>query len=602
MANPFDQFDATEANPFDKFDEPTTKSTPSVEVVSVDGKDVGQGGSAISDIKSGARSVVEGAAGLPLAVGDAMNTLINYGVMGVNKATGKTIPYLSMPSEELGKLFDAGGAERDTSVGGDVIRGVSGAMSFPAAGAAMRPVSAAGQAIKTAISAQPVAQAVSGATGAGAAGMVRESGGGEGAQMAAGIVGSMAPVMAGQVPNMTRRVIRGPGGAGRVAENIDTFKQAGTAPTVGQATQRRGPQAVESFLSRSPGSAGVINEKATAQADDIAQTIEEIAGRSGGRVSVGKSIKEGVGTFAEGFKAKAAELYDAIDNVVQPSRPIGVKNTLDTLLKLTSRIRGARQTSEEFINPKLARIKGNIVADTGETIAKRRTNVQNTLADINQVQGEIDDLTRQMIDQATAEETVSQRLGSKSLSGGKRTSIVIDELNARKGELSQVLKEELPQMLKNDLAELAKGRQLPYSALKELRTRISYLLDSSDLVADIPKSEIKQLYGAISRDIEQGLPADAIPLLSRATKFYKAGQGRMDVLENVMSNKTYEKIYSAATGEAKEGPTLINKVLRSMPPDNRKKKAHELLRTMGKATSGNQNVAGDVAFPIVRKN
>jgi hypothetical protein len=113
-------------------------------------------------------------------------------------------------------------------------------------------------------------------------------------------------------------------------------------------------------------------------------------------------------------------------------------------------------------------------------------------------------------------------------------------------------------------------------------------------VSDIPKSEIKQLYGAISRDIEQGLPTDALPMLTQANKFYNEGKETIDVLGNVISNKTYEKIYGAAISEAKDGPTLINTVLRSMPPDTRKKMAHEFLRTMGRATSGNQSAAGDV--------
>jgi hypothetical protein len=588
MANPFDQFDAQEANPFDQFDQPTAKG-PSVEVVSVDGKEP----SAMSEIKSGTRSVVEGAAGLPLALGDALNTLANYGIMGVNKATGKEIPYLSMPSDELGKLFEAGGFEENTGISGDIQRGAAGAMTFPAAGAIAKPTGAIGKAVQSSIAAQPTTQIISGATGGAATGITREAGGGPVAQMTAGLAGSMAPVAIGQTPSLAKRIIRGPQDASKISENISTFRQAGTEPTVGQATQRRGAQAAESFLSRSPGSAGVISEAATKQADDLARTMEEIAGRSGGRVDVGRSIKKGAEKFAEGFKEKSRELYDEVDNIVNPSQEIGVKNTLSTLSKLTSRIRGAKQTSEEFINPKLSRIRGNIIADTGETIAKRRANVQNTLADIKEVQGEIDTLTRKMIDQAAAEETISGKLGTK-MTGGKRTSLVIDELKAKKTALSQVLKEELPQMLRNDLEELSKGRQLPYRALKELRTRVGYLLDSSDLVSDIPKSEIKQLYGAISRDIEQGLPEEALPLISRANNYYKAGRSRMDVLENIMSNKTYEKIYSAAIGEAKEGPTLINKVLRSMPDETRKKMAHEFLRTMGKSTAGQQSAAGDI--------
>jgi hypothetical protein len=129
--------------------------------------------------------------------------------------------------------------------------------------------------------------------------------------------------------------------------------------------------------------------------------------------------------------------------------------------------------------------------------------------------------------------------------------------------------------------------------MKELRTRIGYMLDSSELMSDIPKSELNKLYGAISRDIESGLPEEARPLLANATKFYKQGRDRIDILENVLSGKTYEKIYNAAIGEVKDGPTLISEILSSMPRSTRRKMAHEFLRTMGKSTAGKQNAAVD---------
>jgi hypothetical protein len=551
-----------------------------------------RGAIALDQFKSGARSVVEGATSLPLMVGDAANTLINYGISGANELTGANIPELGMPSETTKQMLDATGAQEDTGITGDIIRGAAGAMTFPAGAAVSSPVSTAGTALKTAFAAKPIAQVVSGAGSGAGSGLVREAGGGPGAQMVGSLVGGMAPYAAKQTPAAFRSGVTGKRGPEGVAENIKTFGEANTTPSVGQATQGRAAQAAESFLSRSPGSAGVIADKATTQSDDIARMIEEIAGKSGGKAQTGKAIKEGVADFVTRFKEKSGELYGLVDGVISPKQKVPVNNTISTLRNLTSRIKGATKTSEEFINPKLARIKQNLIQDTGETIKARRDAVKSTMDQMTKIQGQIDDIERRIIDQASAEETVAQRLGGK-MNTGKRDSLAIKELTEKKEALTNRLSSELPEMLKDDLAELVKGRQMPYQAMKELRTRIGYMLDSSELMSDIPKSELNKLYGAISRDIESGLPEEARPLLANATKFYKQGRDRIDILENVLSGKTYEKIYNAAIGEVKDGPTLISEILSSMPRSTRRKMAHEFLRTMGKSTAGKQNAAVD---------
>jgi len=591
MGGPWEAYQQPAQTPSGPWDAYKT-SGPSVEIVSVNDEPATL--STVEQLKSGARSVVEGAASLPMAVGDAVNTLANYGIIGVNKLSGSDIPTLNLPSETLRQMLNATGAKEDTGISGDIIRGAAGAMTFPAAAMTTPAASTMGAALKSSLAAKPLLQVASGATGGAGSGFVREMGGGPVAQMVGGVVGGMVPVAAGQMPSAARSVIAGKRGAQGAAENIRTFQDAGTFPTVGQATQSRAAQAAESFLSRSPGSAGVVSEKATAQGDDIARMIEEIAGKSGGKAQTGKAIKEGVTDFTAQFKEKAGQLYDLVDGVIPPDQQVPVNNTISTLRNLTSKIKGAARTSEEFINPKLARIKQNIVQDTGETIRARRDSVKNTIQEINTVQSKIDDLERNIVDQAAAEETYAQRLGGKMTTGEPRESLVIGELNATKKELAKRLSDDLPKMLKDDMAELAKGRQMPYQAMKELRTRVGYMLDSSELVSDIPKSELKKVYGAISRDIESGLPPDATQFLGRANQFYKAGRDRIDTLENILSGKTYEKIYNAAIGETKDGPTLINKVLRSMPGQTRQKMAHEFLRTMGKATAGNQGAAGDV--------
>src|SRR5690606_27957268 len=104
------------------------------------------------------------------------------------------------------------------------------------------------------LSAQPKLQAVSAATGAGAASGTREAGGGELAQVFAGLAGGLSPaaVTAG-TPMAFRGALRG-GEANRrnLEAAIDDFAALGATPTVGQGTGAWSRQGAENLLGAFP--------------------------------------------------------------------------------------------------------------------------------------------------------------------------------------------------------------------------------------------------------------------------------------------------------------------------------------------------------------
>lgn len=105
-------------------------------------------------------------------------------------------------------------------------------------------------------------QAISTATGSGAASIAREKGYGPGVQFAAGLVGGLAPGgVSASTAATTRGLVRGRSGA-KVDQTIKDFGASGTVPTVGQATQGRFARGMEQTLSRIPGGAGTIASKA----------------------------------------------------------------------------------------------------------------------------------------------------------------------------------------------------------------------------------------------------------------------------------------------------------------------------------------------------
>jgi hypothetical protein len=221
------------------------------------------------------------------------------------------------------------------------------------------------------LAANPVVQGMSAVTGPTAADLTRRAGGGQGAQYAADVIGTMAPgAVAYAAPESVRQGFRG-GEQGRqaVQNNIDTFQAAGTTPSAGQATQGRFAQATESLLSKTPGSAGQMSAKSSNQAGEIGASLEAQASKLSPQASgeqAGRAITKGIsgeGGFVEKFKAKQGELYDQLDSFIPANKPVAVDNTRNALKSLNADIPGAPNVSKFFKNAKIGGIQSAVEAD-----------------------------------------------------------------------------------------------------------------------------------------------------------------------------------------------------------------------------------------------
>jgi hypothetical protein len=155
------------------------------------------------------------------------------------------------------------------------------------------------------------------------------------------------------------------------------------------------------------------------------------------------------------------------------------------------------------------------------------------------------------------------------------------------------------QAMLSDLGE--GGSTLPYSSLADLRSRVGSMLTGSEITTDIPRAQVKQLYGALSSDMQQAA-ADAGPqavqAFNRAQNYYRAGMQRMDTLANVLDrNGGPEQVFNGALSGTKDGATTLRAVMQSLAPEQQQVVASTVFKRMGQATAGNQNAAGDVFSP-----
>lgn len=352
------------------------------------------------------RAGLESAADVVSIPANALAGILNLGL----KAAGIDYQFPEQSAAFSGSLTQAGvpepatDAERFANTAARRVgsTGITMGAAAPIAGAP----GITGQVAKS-VASNPVVQGVSAVTGPTAAEVARQSGASPAAQVVADVAGTIAPGLSSyMVPEAVRRGFRG-GEQGRqaVQESIDTFRDAGTTPSVGQATQGRFAQATESLLSRTPGGAGRMSAKASAQADEIGAALERQAAALSPKASgeqAGRAIVKGVsgeGGFVDTFKTKQGELYDKLDTFIPKDKLVDVSKTRKALDALNVDIEGAPSISAFFKNAKIGGIKGALESDvaTGagaglmnspengklpyEALKKLRTLVGNEMAD-----------------------------------------------------------------------------------------------------------------------------------------------------------------------------------------------------------------------------
>lgn len=140
---------------------------------------------------------------------------------------------------------------------------------------------------------------------------------------------------------------------------------------------------------------------------------------------------------------------------------------------------------------------------------------------------------------------------------------------------------------------------LPYSALKELRSKVGEMLSDSELISDAPRRQLKQLYASLSADMRSAVSStgnkDAMNAFERANAYTRAGHKRIDdLLQPILDKTSPEKMFQSALSGTKEGDTMVRGVMQSLPEKQQKVLAATILRKLGKAVPSKQGAEGDV--------
>jgi hypothetical protein len=149
------------------------------------------------------------------------------------------------------------------------------------------------------------------------------------------------------------------------------------------------------------------------------------------------------------------------------------------------------------------------------------------------------------------------------------------------------------------VADLPAQKQLPYEAIKKLRTLVGEQIDNASIVSDVPRSKWKALYGALSEDL--GIAAktagpEAEKAWARANNYNRSAMSRIEgVLDRVIGkDKTPEDIFNAVNPKNSDQMTTLRTAMKSLRPDERKVVTDAVVARLGKATPGKQDDVGSV--------
>lgn len=142
---------------------------------------------------------------------------------------------------------------------------------------------------------------------------------------------------------------------------------------------------------------------------------------------------------------------------------------------------------------------------------------------------------------------------------------------------------------------------LPYQAIKDLRSKVGDMIADAGLVSDVPKGQLKQLYGALSEDMRNGLQQvspEAYTANNIAENAYRQGLSQIDKVDSIVGKAGGpEKVFAAAMSGTREGASTLNNVMSALQPEEQKVVASAVVKRLGAANPGQQTDLGDVFSP-----
>lgn len=344
---------------------------------------------------------------------------------------------------------------------------------------------------------------------------------------------------------------------------------------------------------------GVTDDRsAGTQVKDAALTFGLNAGGQGAGMAIGAGARALVRGAARGGAAGRTATQAAIDDLhrfgATPSVAQATRNAaLDSVESLTAKVPGGAGTIRQAAQKQSETVAASVAAK----LKNLNSNVApNTLAAGKAATQGVDDFVRNFGDKADVlYSKLDSFIPTDTVIPVKNTERILAEIiTPAKGapNVSATLANPKLVQLQQALGKDASEGAVTYTVLKDLRSSIGRRLGSPSLTDDIPRAELKRVYGALSDDLrmaaqERG-PA-ALKAFGRAGQFYKAGMDRIDnMLRPIVQSKLPEQVFASLESAGRLGPTRLQALRQSVSPEQWRTVVASVADRMGKAAAGQQ--------------
>jgi len=378
-------------------------------------------------------------------------------------------------------------------------------------------------------------------------------------------------------------------GIDQAGESVRNVQDKGLGQTLGERTfEETGHPLAATAAAISPdvalnvlglGGVGKIAGKATVKTPSVSENIKSVfRGGEEGRKAVSSTVEAfevATGKTPTLGQATGRESLQALESVV--GKFVGGKPVVTQINKVAD---GAAKKVQAIADD-ISTTKGAEAA--GRTISRGITGsdgfVQRFQGKSGVLWGKVDDL-------------IPEGMGVELTN----TKAILDE-SVKGGIFGKVLDDPKLVQIKGILDE---ADSVDYNTLKLLRSQIGRKLGSNDLISDIPRAELKRLYGALSDDIKtaaNNASPDALKAFERANNFTRSGHKRIDdFVDRVAKKVDLSKIFDSVT-KGGEGSQVINAFKRSLKPDEWDVVVSNVVRRLGKDNAGKQDALGE-AFSL----
>lgn len=424
----------------------------------------------------------------------------------------------------------------------------------------------------------PEAGELIGGTAGAVGGTVAGAAGGAAAGSVVPVVGTAAGGVAGGV-------------AGAVAG-------AGTGATIGREAVQRAAMALMGVKD---------NRSAGQQVKDAATTFALNAAGEGVAMPIGAAVRAGTKALFRGGAAGQTATKQAIADLdrfgATPSVAQATQNaTLDSIESLTAKVPGGAgvirqaaqqqsQTVAKAVADKLAALNSNVAPDTLAAGKAAQQGVQDFAGNFQDKAS----VLYGKLDQFIPSDTMIPVTNTER----KLAEIITPAAGAP--NVSKTLANPKLAALADALGKDASNGAVSYSVMKDLRTSIGARLGSPSLVDDIPRGQLKQVYGALTDDMRIAAQSQgplALKAFDRASTYYKAGMDRIDsMLTPMVQNKIPEQVFASIETAGNQGPTRLNALRQSVSPEQWRTVAGAVADRLGRSAPGQQGVdVGNFSF------